>query len=100
MVAIHSTLARDLYVVFEGRNPDTGKPIVRIILNPLVNWIWIGVGIIIFGTLIALMPSLQPAARRVEATAPEPGNSVRGLSPVGHSASPSATPQSRRPAMR
>ena len=83
MVAIHSTLARDLYVVFEGRNPDTGKPIVRIILNPLVNWIWIGVGIIIFGTLIALMPSLQPAARRVEATAPEPGNSVRGLSPVG-----------------
>jgi cytochrome c-type biogenesis protein CcmF len=72
MVAIHSTLARDLYVIFMGRNPDTGKPIIKIILNPLVNWIWIGVGIIIFGTFIALMPPLVPAARRAEASSPEP----------------------------
>jgi cytochrome c-type biogenesis protein CcmF len=69
IVAIHSTLASDLYVVFEGRNPDTDKPIIKVFLNPLVNWIWIGVGIVIFGTLIALVPALKPATRRVEVPA-------------------------------
>jgi cytochrome c-type biogenesis protein CcmF len=70
VVAIHSTLARDLYVVFEGRNPETDKPIIKVFLNPLVNWIWIGVGIVIFGTGIALVPPLKPATRRVENEAP------------------------------
>jgi cytochrome c-type biogenesis protein CcmF len=59
-VAIHSTLARDLYVVFEGRNPDTDRPIIKVFLNPLVNWIWIGVFIVILGTAIALVPALTP----------------------------------------
>ncbi|HSU18247.1 MAG TPA: cytochrome c-type biogenesis CcmF C-terminal domain-containing protein, partial [Acidobacteriaceae bacterium] len=62
IVAIHSTLARDLYVVFEGRNPETDKPIIKVFLNPLVNWIWIGVAIVIFGTGIALVPPLKPGA--------------------------------------
>ena len=61
MVAIHSTLARDLYVVFEGRNPETNRPIIRVIINPLVSWIWIGVGIVVLGTFIALAPSIRPA---------------------------------------
>ncbi len=71
MVAIHSTLARDLYVVFEGRNPETSRPIIKVFLNPLVNWIWIGVFVVILGTGIALTPPLLPVARRVEATDPQ-----------------------------
>jgi cytochrome c-type biogenesis protein CcmF len=59
VVAIHSTLAADLYVVFEGSNPDTGRPIIKAIVNPLVNWVWIGVGFVIFGTGIALVPPLK-----------------------------------------
>jgi cytochrome c-type biogenesis protein CcmF len=65
MVAIHQTLAADLYVVFEGRNQDSGRPIIKVFLNPLVNWIWIGVAIVIFGTILALIPSLTPASSRV-----------------------------------
>ncbi len=68
VVAIHSTLARDLYVVFEGRDRQTDKPTIKVFLNPLVNWIWIGVGIVIFGTAIALLPSLKPGLQRVGAT--------------------------------
>jgi cytochrome c-type biogenesis protein CcmF len=68
VVAIHSTLSNDLYVVFEGRNPDTDKPIIKVFINPLVNWIWIGVGLVILGTIIALIPPLTPPTRRVEAT--------------------------------
>ncbi len=80
VVAIHSTLASDLYIVFEGRNPDSGRPIIKVFLNPLVNWIWIGVGIVIFGTIIALVPSLKPGERRAEAAAVA-GVGVPGLAP-------------------
>jgi cytochrome c-type biogenesis protein CcmF len=69
MVAIHSLPSWDLYVVYEGTNPDTGQPIVKAFLNPLVGWIWAGLVIIVFGTFVALVPSLTPqtAALRVPA---------------------------------
>ena len=65
MVAIHSVPGWDLYVVYEGTNPDTGQPIIKAFLNPLVGWIWLGVAVIALGTLIALVPSLSPATAAV-----------------------------------
>jgi cytochrome c-type biogenesis protein CcmF len=64
MVAIHSTLPWDLYVVYEGTNPDTQQPIIKAFLNPLVSWIWAGVALMAFGTLVALFPSQTPSAQR------------------------------------
>jgi cytochrome c-type biogenesis protein CcmF len=61
MVAIHSIPSWDLYVVFEGTNPDSGQPIIKAFLNPLVGWIWAGLVVLVFGTLVALVPSLSPA---------------------------------------
>jgi cytochrome c-type biogenesis protein CcmF len=61
MVAIHSVPSWDLYVVYEGTNPDTGQPIIKAFLNPLVGWIWAGLAVLVFGTLVALVPSLSPA---------------------------------------
>jgi cytochrome c-type biogenesis protein CcmF len=58
MVANHSTLAWDLYVIYAGQNPDSNRPIIKVFLNPLVAWIWIGVVIVIAGTLVALVPNL------------------------------------------
>ncbi len=74
MVAIHSTPEWDLYVVYEGANPDTGQPIIKAFLNPLVGWIWFGLVVIVAGTFIALVPSLTPAtaALRVPATRTTP----------------------------
>jgi len=63
MVANRSTLAEDLYIVFEGENLDTGKPIIKAHLNPLVMWIWVGVWIIIVGTVIAMVPNSAALAR-------------------------------------
>lgn len=63
MVANNSNLERDLYVIYAGKNPDTGQPIIKARLNPLVNWIWIGVVVIILGTWIALVPSRRAANR-------------------------------------
>jgi cytochrome c-type biogenesis protein CcmF len=67
MVANRSTLKEDLYVVYEGQNLDTGRPIIKVHLNPLVMWIWIGVWIMIVGTVIGLIPST--VAMRVAAPA-------------------------------
>jgi cytochrome c-type biogenesis protein CcmF len=70
MVAIHSVPGWDLYVVYEGTNPDTGQPIIKAFLNPLVGWIWAGVVFIVWGTFIALVPAAIPATAslRVPAT--------------------------------
>ncbi len=61
MVAIHSLPMWDLYVVYEGTNPDTGHPIIKAFLNPLVGWIWFGLVVIVFGTVVAMVPNLSPA---------------------------------------
>jgi cytochrome c-type biogenesis protein CcmF len=67
MVANHSTLAWDLYVIYAGQNPDTNRPIIKVFLNPLVAWIWIGVVIVILGTLVALVPNLTTVLSPVRA---------------------------------
>ncbi len=72
VVALHSTPIADLYVIFMGRNPDSGKPIVKAFLNPLVSWIWVGVLIVVAGTLYALVPSVVARRRESLAQAPMP----------------------------
>jgi cytochrome c-type biogenesis protein CcmF len=64
IVALHSTAQADLYTVFEGLDPDSGKPDIKVFLNPLIAWIWIGVSIVVLGTFIALAPNLTRSAVR------------------------------------
>jgi cytochrome c-type biogenesis protein CcmF len=66
MPSISSSLRGDLYAVYEGQNPDSGKPILKIHINPLVIWIWIGAIVLILGTVLALVPNAAP----VRATTP------------------------------
>ncbi|HTR65432.1 MAG TPA: heme lyase CcmF/NrfE family subunit [Terriglobales bacterium] len=63
IVANRSTMKEDLYLVYEGENLDTGKPIIKAHLNPLVMWIWVGVWIIIAGTIIAMVPNSAALVR-------------------------------------
>ena len=60
-------LVKDLYLVYEGVNQDTGKPIIKAHLNPMVPYIWFGLVLMIFGTISALVPNA--AAVRVSAPA-------------------------------
>ena len=74
MVAIYSTWKEDLYVVFAGMDPETNLPVIHAFLNPLVKWIWFGGVMVVFGTIVALLPNrravlvlagaTQPAAER------------------------------------
>jgi cytochrome c-type biogenesis protein CcmF len=76
MPSIRSTLKEDLYLVYEGQDA-TGKPILKAHLNPLVMWLWLGVWIIIGGTILALVPN-APAPVSVPARKP-----VNVVVPVG-----------------
>jgi cytochrome c-type biogenesis protein CcmF len=63
---IRSTYKEDLYLTYEGVDGGSGKPIIKAHLNPLVMWIWVGVLIMIGGTILGLIPNAAP----VRATAP------------------------------
>ncbi len=69
MAAIHSGPGGDLYVIYEGTDSDSGHPLIKALLNPLVSWIWTGLVFIVFGTLVVLTPSLTPVAATVRMTA-------------------------------
>jgi len=82
MPSVYSPLREDLYVVFEGQNQDTGRPIIKAHLNPLVSWLWIGVLVMLFGTALALFPN-APAPVRAVATAPVAAGFHAPTAPVG-----------------
>ena len=62
IVANHSTPKEDLYVIYAGKNFDTDRPIIKAFINPLVMWIWTGVWILIFGTVVAMVPPMTASA--------------------------------------
>jgi cytochrome c-type biogenesis protein CcmF len=83
IVAIQSTPLRDLYVVYAGRNPETGEPAIHAYLNPLVKCIWFGGLVVIIGTLLALVPSRQPVMVLRAVTESAPGTADRVPQSVG-----------------
>ncbi|MFN2188650.1 MAG: heme lyase CcmF/NrfE family subunit [Candidatus Promineifilaceae bacterium] len=62
--AVRSNITEDFYVLlinWEGMSQDTAT--FRAYLNPLINWIWTGAFIFIFGTLVAAWP--DPADEKI-----------------------------------
>jgi cytochrome c-type biogenesis protein CcmF len=66
-VALRRGLAGDLYINLAQYEPATQHATLEVKINPLVNWIWFGVGVMFLGTMIALLPerALAYAAARV-----------------------------------
>ncbi len=58
-VAIRSTPLHDVYVILNSVNPDNKLGTFKVIIRPLVSWIWIGGILLIIGTLIAVSPSMR-----------------------------------------
>ena len=51
-VAIRSTLARDYYVILEDYG-DNQQATITVLINPLVQWIWIGGVLLLIGGLVS-----------------------------------------------
>ena len=56
--AIHTSLARDLYIVLGDGNSSDGW-VIRFYINPLVVWIWIGVMFMFVGGLFSIKKNLS-----------------------------------------
>ena len=55
-VALRRAFADDLYIVLAGYAVESQSATLVVKVNPLVNWIWMGVGLMAVGTFIALLP--------------------------------------------
>jgi cytochrome c-type biogenesis protein CcmF len=53
MPAVASTLREDFYVILTGLEPDQSAAL-KVYINPLVNWIWIGGYIFVIGNTLLL----------------------------------------------
>lgn len=54
-VAIRSTLVEDLYVILAQVDQD-GRATFKVLINPLLVWIWIGGFVLAVGAIIAMWP--------------------------------------------
>jgi cytochrome c-type biogenesis protein CcmF len=70
--AVRSRVPGDLYLSLMAFRPDGGTATVRVILEPLVPWIWAGGGLICLAALFAAWPSRQPRAARSVVAEPTP----------------------------
>ena len=70
--AIRSTPVEDFYVV-PSENREDGAVGFRILVNPLVWWMWVAGPVMIFGTVVALWPSRAPVRRPVVVPSPATG---------------------------
>ena len=71
-VAIRSSPREDLYVILSEWEPD-GRTMIRVLVHPLVLWLWAGGVVIALGVVLAVLPETW---RR---SLPRPVASARGL---------------------
>jgi cytochrome c-type biogenesis protein CcmF len=79
-VGIRSTPWEDLYITLGGVEPDGSAVTLKVMVNPMVMWIWLGGLIISLGALITLIPSRSgktPATAAVVPVAREPVGALR-----------------------
>ena len=75
-VAIRFGMDEDVYLVYAGTSSDGQTPVIQAYINPLVNWIWLGAFVMVFGTLVALIPNKvrqAPLKPKVVNAVPEGG---------------------------
>ena len=53
---IYGTLQKDIYSIFSGYDVEDGVAYFKIMINPLVWWVWFGAYVLVFGSMISLWP--------------------------------------------
>lgn len=56
-VAVRGNLSEDLYIILAGWERGGELATFKVMVNYLVNWIWIGMYLMVIGTLVALWPN-------------------------------------------
>jgi cytochrome c-type biogenesis protein CcmF len=61
-VAIRRTPAEDVYIVLAGFDVAAQSGVYKMTVNPLVNWVWVGLVIMVIGSIITMLPETAFAA--------------------------------------
>jgi cytochrome c-type biogenesis protein CcmF len=62
-VAIHTTLKEDLYVILAGY--DDNSATFKILVNPLLVWLWIGGSVMAMGAVIVMLPERRRLRKKI-----------------------------------
>ncbi len=57
----------DLYVILSAFERDGTSATIKVLINPMISWIWIGGGVILLGVLVAVLPERRLALLAVRA---------------------------------
>lgn len=83
--SVKSSLTEDIYLTVASlpTQPD-GPAVIGVIIEPLVNWIWIGGGVILAGTALAAWPGRRrrSASPTGDSSAADPLTSEQSSSPA------------------
>jgi len=77
-VAVSQHLDEDIYLVLSGYREDSKVANFRVYINPLIDWVWIGFGILILGTAFCLIPQRAADSLRPRRRGPPGGGSAAG----------------------
>ena len=86
--AVRSRPWGDIYLNLMAFKPDGSDATIKVILEPLVPWIWFGGGIICLGAIISMFPARRRSPAWMGAVVPPVGV---GVSPVSGAAGIMAT---------
>ncbi|HEX6236419.1 MAG TPA: heme lyase CcmF/NrfE family subunit [Acidimicrobiales bacterium] len=94
--SVRTTPTRDVYLALSQPPDEDGRVVVRVIVQPMVMWLWVGGGVMVVGTALAAFPGrrrnpIDPVSAPVPEAAgrPRPGRTdaaapdVRERVPVG-----------------
>ncbi len=76
-VAIRSRPAEDVYVIMSTVDPSTRRGTFRVIIRPLVAWIWFGGIVLLLGAILSMWPTARDLVR-----APTPTQGRARFSPA------------------
>ncbi|MGH2462881.1 MAG: cytochrome c-type biogenesis CcmF C-terminal domain-containing protein, partial [Candidatus Limnocylindria bacterium] len=59
---VMTSIGEDFYVTLMAYDPETGAVTLRLFINPLVVWIWVGGAVVVLGAGFAIWPGRRAAA--------------------------------------
>ncbi|HEX5881317.1 MAG TPA: cytochrome c-type biogenesis CcmF C-terminal domain-containing protein [Actinomycetota bacterium] len=63
--SVLTSAAEDFYLTLLAYDPESGAITIRLFINPLVAWIWVGGAVVVLGAAFAIWPQRRLAAATV-----------------------------------
>jgi hypothetical protein len=97
---VRPSVVADVYLTLVDASAADGRATIRVVIEPLVSWLWIGGAVMALGTVLALFPGRARRRPTAPVSAPVAGatGSDGGAGAIGPDGGGStADPSSREP---